>query len=550
MAKVTTTRGTRGTPTAKLQSLRSRTNDSSITERILTDIAQRAQAFAATGKYLSPWEDGGQRLFTAMQSSIEAQFMRDKGHIRERDLLTLMLDDEIAEVVETRRSGATTVPWQLVPPDGKKKLREEDKFVEAELKRVIRPLLHAAWMAVMQGRSVTNIVYRKVDNNRTGLDKALEVPFEQFTYKNDGMLYQRGSYRADATDTPVDPLQLFGTVRNPTVRNPNGEMMLLRLYIAWSYRCNLWDYWMQTLDRCGTPFLVAKVKDPGYIVDRATKQTMLSLVTATLDRARRGSGMAVGPEDDIKAVDVSGTGAQFAVAEAAVTKRIRLLVLGQTGTTDLADAGAYAAAKVHNEVRMDKRDDDVALIVDTVQRVVVALWQQNEFTGVPPTFVMRDAKTLETGRAARDKDLVPALTASGLRFTKAYFTDEYGIADEYLEQAPALTAVAAPQTSPAPNVTPGAGAQSLAALFAASAQRGATELADAVTEDAARTAPEVFPLDEMRKVLDGTTDLSTLQVRLARYMTVTQMEALAQHVLNARAAAAATGALTAVNHVH
>jgi hypothetical protein len=92
-------------------------------------------------------------------------------------------------------------------------------------------------------------------------------------------------------------------------------------------------------------------------------------------------------------------------------------VLGQTLTSSIGKGGgSFAAAKVHNEVREDKRRADVRMISGTGQRLVDALWELNGFPGEPPEFCMQDDVGLEQERADRDAVLVDL----GVRFTPEY----------------------------------------------------------------------------------------------------------------------------------
>ena len=81
-------------------------------------------------------------------------------------------------------------------------------------------------------------------------------------------------------------------------------------------------------------------------------------------------------------------------------------MLGQTLTSDVQGGGSYAAAKVHDEVRNDRRLADLRLVRDGVQRTLDAIASLNGWPA--PVFAFADTVDLQSERAARDATLVQA----------------------------------------------------------------------------------------------------------------------------------------------
>ncbi len=175
--------------------------------------------------------------------------------------------------------------------------------------------------------------------------------------------------------------------------------------------------------------------------------------------------VAVGTGDKVEAVAPGNAGESFRHFESAMEKRIQKVILGQTLTTDIDGKGSYAAARVHNEVREDRRQSDLRLVTDTVQRIVNALVGLNFPAAEPPRFLLEDVQGLEADRAARDVDLAKA--NPGLRFTPEYYQDVYGFEAGHFE----LTAT--PPPSP-PAKTRAGGAPFGAGAFADGGDRRIT----------------------------------------------------------------------------
>jgi phage gp29-like protein len=191
-------------------------------------------------------------------------------------------------------------------------------------------------------------------------------------------------------------LKFFLTRHRPTYRQPYGESMLSRLYWPWFFRYNGWRFWMQFLERFGMPLLLGKVNKPGDFVN--------ALLALGID-----SAIAVGKDEDLSAVHPTGGHDAFEKLDNALCKRIQKTILGQTLTTDVDSKGSYAAAKVHDLVRLDKRNADIRMISTTVQAIIDAHVALNFGEGTErPQFVMEDGTGLELERAERDAKLVQA----------------------------------------------------------------------------------------------------------------------------------------------
>jgi phage gp29-like protein len=171
-----------------------------------------------------------------------------------------------------------------------------------------------------------------------------------------------------------------------------------------------WSSWVKFLERFADPLLLGIVNDPQSFVDLLRGQGFQSVV-------------AVSQGESVSTVTSSG-GGEFERLDAACSKRIQKLILGQTLTTDIGNTGSYAAAQVHDSVRDDKRRSDCRLITPTVQRLINSLWELNNFEGEPPVFTLQDDVGLEAARAERDN----ALAQYGLlTFTEKYFIDKYDL---------------------------------------------------------------------------------------------------------------------------
>lgn len=332
------------------------------------------------------------------------------------DLRKMESDDEICAALDTRRDAVIATQWRLEPTGqsvgrGKAGFPEAAEWLWAEIEPHMQKLLSLAWHAVPYGYSVGEAVYRRAEDGRIGLANIIERPIEWFAPHPDGrLIWKSQSGCEEAVDTTV---KFFLTVRHGTAANPYGESLLSRLYWAWFFRHNSWRFWMQFLERFGTPLLLGKVNDPAALRDAVNGMGMFKCV------------VGVHPGEDVQAVTVSGAG-EFEKADNALSRRIQKVILGQTLTSDVGNGGSFAAAKVHDNVRDDKRLADLRLVTGTVQHLVNALWRLNNYEGKAPRFVMGDGRGLEFERAKRDAELAKAGICT---FTEQYLLRVYDFED-------------------------------------------------------------------------------------------------------------------------
>lgn len=329
--------------------------------------------------------------------------------IRRHELRKLETDDEITAVLETRREAVIATPWRLEPFEG-----EAAEWLSEELTPHMESLLRGVWSAVPYGYSVLEVVYRK-DGGRVGVSHISEKPIEWFQPTRDGQLILTLPEKGEHESVDLKHKFLL-TRRNPTYRNPFGESLLSRAYWPWFFRHNGWRFWMNFLERFSDPLLMGKVYNPQDFV-----AAMQNLGLETV--------VGVGKDEDITAVTQSAAG-EFERVEHALINRIQRLVLGQTLTSNVGDSGSYAAAKVHEEVRDDKRRADLRLVTNTAQRLIDSLWWLNNFAGDAPSFLLQDDTGLELERAERDSKLAKA---GILKFTDQYLLDKYDLEAKHFE---------------------------------------------------------------------------------------------------------------------
>lgn len=342
------------------------------------------------------------------------EVLRRTGRTR-ADLRELMRDAEVSQALDTRREAVFATPWRLEGGAAR-----GARFLTEELTPHIQRLLAGAWDAVPYGYSVLELVYAK-RGGRIGLGAVHQPPFEWFRPLPDGTLRyfpETGEGGARGLECRAEKFLL--TARNGNYRNPYGEALLSSLYWPVTWRLQGWQLWLDFLDTFGAPIVVGKTSSYDQFVTAMQAQGV-----------RRAVGwQPTGDKDEIDTITASAPG-EFERLESALNRCIQRVVLGQTLTSDVGKSGSYAAAKVHDDVREDKRRADVRLITGSLQALVNTLWALNGFPGVAPEFVMQDDVGLERERADRDAVLAekvfPKVGPYGAHFAPEYAIERYDL---------------------------------------------------------------------------------------------------------------------------
>ena len=418
--------------------------------------------------------------------------LRKAGIARHR-LEVLLDDDEIAQATETRLDALLATPYRIEPNDTK-----EAQLLRLELEEWFVEIATSAQNALLYGYSVQEAIYMQKDN-RIGIEWIGEKPMEWFEPKSDGRLI----YRPDSTgfDQIVDQsFKFFLTRRKATFKKPYGKPLLAVLYWLFFFKQNGFKFWAKQLERFGTPILLGKVKDGDDSDIAAMNSALLS--------AHAQSVISIDADDDVQILsgDKNGSaGSSFEVFNSILMKQIQKVVLGQTLTSGNDGGGSRALGEVHENVRKDKLKSDIRLITPTVQAVVNALCDLNDWPR--HKVIIGDGKSLNKDQATRDVDLKNA----GAELSNQYFQREYGLQDGDLKEAPALNQMkfsALPKHS---------------FSFKADMQ-GLDANQREVDEGITKIDKQLFSETELLEVVESASDVNDLQARLYSLMSGESVE--------------------------
>jgi len=345
---------------------------------------------------------------SALLSLSDPDEVLSKAGLSRSDLVALTFDNEVSAHIETRLSAVKSVPWRLEPNEG-----TVAEFCNEQLNKHFDTVVNNVWRAVLYGYSITHVAYAKPMSGLYEWGKITDRPVRAFKPARDGSWYFMGGQGW----VPVDPRyidsKLFFAVRQPSYDNPMGEAVLSRAYWPWFFRNHGYRFWARWIERIAG----------GLTVGTGFEDT--EAAATALNTAMQSAVIAVGREEDIKGIYPPSAGDAYHLFEAAMNRNIQKAILGRSAVGDQA-SGSFAAQKTDDEVRKDRKNTDVALIVPTVQRMIDTLVGLNFPAGESPKLIMGDGKGLSAEKADRDGKLY----AIGVRFTPEYISDQYGIDED------------------------------------------------------------------------------------------------------------------------
>lgn len=463
--------------------------------------AKPQAVMAANDKKTLYSEQAFDRMLHYMTTIPDPELLLQKAGIERYMLRQCLINPEIAQCVNTRRDAVFGTPFRLEPNQTRAAKWLHDTYLP------FRRIVTAATVnAVLMGYAVVEATYALV-GGRIVIARLDERPMEWFRLTVNGWRYYPNDGTGSIEGIELDPRKFWVIENNPTTSNPYGEALLAPLWFPSIWQREGDALWMQYMETFGQPIVIGKMQDYSTFVAAMKAQ-----------RVRSAIGFQGQKDDTITTVGGSASG-EFERLRRAFDITIQKVLLGQTATSDVSGGGSYAATAVLETVRQDKRIGDCRLEMLVGQKIIDTLAALNGLQTAQ--YILADGEGIDQERATRDATLVPVLTASGLKFTKNYYTDRYDFEDEDLEVMDVPDAPTTEQSSAVDKeslTTGDATARAIAHMAAPKAtaiQQEIDDLGDALLADA-----PVNPLDmdAVRDAIFGATDEADLQRRLVLAM--------------------------------
>jgi len=217
----------------------------------------------------------------------------------------------------------------------------------------------------------------------------------------------------------VEPYKLLFARHCPSYDNPYGVKLLARSYWPVFFKRNAIKWGAKMIERAAITPLIAKVP-PGTSEEEKNKilDTLQLLIQNAVGTMPKDSEIEkIGNENASRSSAIVSS--FIDMMDAAISK----IWLGQTLTTQMGDVGSYSAAKVHQGVKDERRDEDAKMIESTANQLIKHIVDFNFADSAYPKFKLEKPFSISQERATRDK----TLWDMGVRFTPEYYQTEHGL---------------------------------------------------------------------------------------------------------------------------
>lgn len=309
-------------------------------------------------------------------------------------------DAHLQGVANTRENAITALEWDIEPEtntDNPRMAEEAANFVRDELKNLrsfANSLVHLT-EAISTGVSVVELIWRDFR-----LVDTFDVPGVFLMQDMDTGRIKAETPKA-ALGVELPPGKFVVYIPKPRAGFP--FRVTLTRAVAWLYLVKHFVFadWAGFSERFGMPFPI------GTIGDNVDPGAASSLETALANLM--AEGYTVLPEGcGIEITEAARNNHPYGELMELIDKKMSILWLGQTLTTDIGSVGSFAAANVHNNVRTDILLSDLTQEAAVVRNSIIAPMIQLRFPGkkVPLPYFCRtllESRNIESERLTLDQ---------------------------------------------------------------------------------------------------------------------------------------------------
>lgn len=360
------------------------------------------------------------------------KILRDAG-IRNQALEDVLADPHVFSLVQTRNAGSLAYEWDIDRGKAKSKQTEIVKryFYNAKVATLIKEILKAK----MFGFQPIEVTWSDVGG--VWLPRWVGAkPREWFSFdKNGNMLYHDKEYqepklvrRNDAKEPEPDEVmyKFLCPRNNPTFENPYGEAVLSRVWWNYIFKKEGKRMWAVFCELFGTPWTIAQY--PTAIQDDADKVTAFHNAIVSMVQSKVVT-VPEGHDAKYLAANISGTADLFERFIKDARTENTMAILGHDALSS-STPGKLGADNTAMEVASWVVKDDKSLIEETLNELIQWIYVVNGWSGEVPYFQMYKPDSVDYSVVA---SMVSTLSGAGVQFTKKFYMDKFGFADDDIE---------------------------------------------------------------------------------------------------------------------
>lgn len=271
--------------------------------------------------------------------------------ISENDQRMIFKDLSFTQAHQSRRSVILAKELQIVCENEKIKENFEDFFNPDLIGQILETYLY--------GLNIFEVNYKLKDGFYYPILKQRD--FRNFTLnENDELIYNGNGYDEIIEDKKVI-YGLFGS----NFLFKNGDALLTKLYFPVKLKNASLKFWMEFLERFGSPWAVAKTdSDPDVLASEIHQ--MLNGDSAVIDK-----------EEELDLIQPKAKANYNEIIDY-LDNQIRSVVLGANLSSQVS-GGSLAAAESHNQIRKDLAAQDGQIVLFILNRAIKFFKEINNF---------------------------------------------------------------------------------------------------------------------------------------------------------------------------
>ncbi|EXI62219.1 hypothetical protein MHD_10235 [Mannheimia granulomatis] len=338
----------------------------------------------------------------------------------------LLSDGQVRSGVRRRKAAIKGLNWRITTTNNTKIDEALNAIFEAlPLNHIITEMLNAS----LFGYQVSEVMWAKQSDLIIPTAIVGKKP-EWFVFDEENRLrFRTKDSWLEGELLPEHKFLL--TTQEATQDNPYGLGDLSLCFWAATFKKGGFKFWLEFVEKYGSPWLVGKHP-------RQTAEPDKEALADSLE-AMIGTAIAVVPNDSsVEILEAAGKGTSSDSYERFLNfckGEINIALLGQNQTTEQDSNRASAQAGL--EVVEDIRNDDKAMIEETLNQLLQWICHYNFAVETLPRFEFYEQEEIDTVLVGRDEKLF----GLGVRFSQQYLERTYGFEKGDIELATTQQAV-------------------------------------------------------------------------------------------------------------
>lgn len=340
----------------------------------------------------------------------------------------LMVDDRVRGSWVNRVGATLAMEWEIDRGTARSRRSRaiEEMIGRLDVTRILSDVLQCR----LYGYQPLEILWERDGGLIVPRDVVAKPP-EWFVFGEGGELRLRTRASGPRGDE-LPPGAFLCPTSDASYGNPYGSGLLASCFWPVAFKKGGWRFWVTFAEKYGQAFALGKIR-------RGAPVEEMRELADRLDQMVQDAVAVIYDDSSVELLEAAGKGATSALFRdliACADTAISTVILGHAGAGQ-STSGRLGGDDLAGEVRQDIRDSDRRLAEATINRLIAMICAYNWGDGETTRFCLWEEEDVDLAQAERDEKLARALSASGLRLSRAYYEETYNLRPEHLEEAPA-----------------------------------------------------------------------------------------------------------------